>query len=85
MVDAALMYNADLAVEIDSFEQVGGEDADLEDGEFRVFDVQVSLGVSEYDTVFGFEALARLLLMALESHPAKNPNAQAAFARGRLF
>ena len=67
------------------FEQVGGEDEDLEDGEFRVFDVQVSLGVSEYDTVFTFEDLARLLLMALDCHPAKNPNAQAAFARGRLF
>ena len=66
------------------FEQVG-EDDDLEDGEFRIFDVQVSLGVSEYDTVFTFEDLARLLLMALDCHPAKNPNAQAAFARGRLF
>ena len=67
------------------FEQVGGPDEDLEGGEFRIFDVQVSLGVSEYDTVFGFEDLARLLLMALHCHPAKNPNAQAAFARGRLF
>ena len=66
-------------------EQVDGEDGDLEDGEFHILDAQVSFNVSEYDTVFTFEYLARLLLMALESHPAKNPNAQAAFARGRLF
>ena len=66
-------------------EQVWGEDGDLEDGEFHILDAQVSFNVSEYDTVFTFEYLARLLLMALESHPAKNPNAQAAFARGRLF
>ena len=66
-------------------EQVDGEDGDLEDGEFHILDAQVSFNVSEYDTVFTFEDLARLLLMALESHPAKNPNAQAAFSRGRLF
>ena len=68
-----------------TIEQVWGEDGDLEDGEFHILDAQVSFNVSEYDTVFTFEYLARLLLMALESHPAKNPNAQAAFARGRLF
>ena len=67
------------------FEQVDGEDGDVEDGEFHILDAQVSFNVSEYDTVFTFEDLARLLLTALDCHPAKNRNAQAAFSRGRLF
>lgn len=67
------------------FEQVGGEHRDREDGDCQILDAEISIAVSEYDTVFTLNDLARLLTAALESHPAKNPNAQAAFSRGRLF